>query len=88
VVARSSPFVVSLSKQDRSVLEQRARCYSSSYCDVVRAKIVLLASEGQSNVAIAKRLDVHVGVVDRSASVWASPGLRSRRGGCGQGHGL
>jgi transposase len=75
VVARSSPFVVTLSVQDRSDLQQRTRCYSSSHCDVVRAKIVLLASEGCSNVAIARRLDVHVDVVSRWRKRFCQAGM-------------
>jgi transposase len=38
-------------------LEARARKYTSSYRDVIRAKLVLLAAEGLSNDIIAARLD-------------------------------
>ena len=34
-----------------------ARKYTSPYCDVIRAKIVLLADEGLSHDVIAARLD-------------------------------
>jgi hypothetical protein len=43
---RESPFAIVLSKEVRvAALEAQARQYTSPYCDVVRAKIVLLAAE-------------------------------------------
>jgi transposase len=65
-VSRRSPFLITLSDPDRQVLEERARAYSAPHAEVVRAKIVLLAAQGERNAAIAARLDVHVGVV----SMW------------------
>ena len=64
-MTRQSPYVISLSAQDETTLRQRARAYTSSHAEVVRAKIVLLAAEGHRNVVIAERLDVHVDVVSR-----------------------
>jgi hypothetical protein len=66
VVSRRSPFLIILSDADRAVLEQRARAYTSSHAEVVRAKIVLAAAAGDLNTEIAVRLDVHVAVV----SMW------------------
>ena len=54
---RRSPFVIGLSSHERAVLEERARKYTSSYRDVIRAKIILLAAEGLGNDAIAARID-------------------------------
>jgi transposase len=65
VVSRRSPFVVLLSDVDRAVLEERARAYTAPFAEVVRAKVVLLAAEGVTNVAIAERLGVDVDVVSR-----------------------
>jgi transposase-like protein len=65
VVSRSSPFTICLSEPDRVVLVERARAYTESFASVVRAKIVLLAAEGVTNVAIAARLDVDVDVVSK-----------------------
>ena len=48
-MARKSPFVIQLSREERRQLEARARRYTLSYRDVVRAKIVLLAAEGLGN---------------------------------------
>jgi transposase-like protein len=60
-----SPFEISLTLQERRDLERRARCYTASYAQVVRAKIVLLAAEGLANVDIAARLDTSAQVVHR-----------------------
>ena len=54
---RESPYLIKLSPEERRELEARARKYTSSYRDVIRAKIVLLAAQGLSNDRIAARLD-------------------------------
>jgi hypothetical protein len=54
---RRSPYDIKLSKAERTELLARSRRYTSRYRDVIRAKIVLLASEGMANDAIAARLD-------------------------------
>jgi hypothetical protein len=48
---------VNLSSEERQTLESMARKYTSPYCDVIRAKIILFADEGLSNDVIASRLD-------------------------------
>jgi transposase len=53
---RISPFNVALTADERQALESLARKYTSPYCDVIRARIVLLAAEGLSNDVIAARL--------------------------------
>ena len=62
---RSSPYVITLTPNERRVLEARARQYTLSYRDVVRAKIVLLAAEGIQNKEIAERLDMPRPVVSK-----------------------
>ncbi len=42
-------FTIVLSKEERIALETKVRQYTSPYCDVIRAKIILLAAEGLSN---------------------------------------
>ena len=78
---RESPFAIVLSKEERA----QARQYTSPYCDVVRAKIVLFAAEGLSNNIIAARLDTPRQIVSkwRKRFVLARlPGLESQpRGG-------
>lgn len=100
---RRSPFVILLSGAERAELEARCKEYTAPYRDVMRAKIVLLASEGLGNDAIASRL----GMPRRIASKWRQrfymqrlPGLDDRPrggrparfspqcGGCDQGTGL
>src|SRR5262252_1441567 len=61
---RKSPFAVTLSEDERQHLEFLARHYTSPYCDVVRAKIILLAAEGLSDV-IASRLDTPRQIVSK-----------------------
>jgi transposase len=74
-MSRSSSFVITLSDADRAELQRRARCYTLPHAEVVRAKIVLLAADGQENTVIAARLDVHVGVVGRWRKRFAEEGL-------------
>lgn len=100
---RRSPFMIQLSREERAELETRSKEYTSPHRDVVRARIVLLASEGLDNEAIAERL----GMPRQIASKWRQrfclhrlPGLddqprggRPARfspqcGGCDQGVGL
>jgi hypothetical protein len=62
---RKSPFNVNLSSEERQTLESMARKYTSPYCDVIRAKIILLANEGLSNDLIASRLDTPRQIVSK-----------------------
>lgn len=74
-MSRTSPFVVQLSEADRATLEQRARSYTVPHAQVIRAKIVLFAAAGQTNSAIAERIDVHVDVVSRWRKRFCLQGL-------------
>jgi DNA-binding transcriptional ArsR family regulator len=65
-VARSSPYRIALSDEQRRELERRAAAYSDPWRYVVRAKAVLLAADGLSNGQIAERL----GVARQSVSEW------------------
>jgi len=62
---RTSPYHIDLSDDERRALESLARRYTSPYRDVVRAKIVLLASQGLRNDEIAARLDTPRQVVSK-----------------------
>ncbi len=56
-----SPYRIELTKEQRAVLDGRARAHTAPYYwEVVRARIVLLAAEGTSNKEIARRLDTPV----------------------------
>jgi len=82
---RKSPFEVTLSSEEREKLETAARKYTSPYRDVIRAKIILLASEGLSNDVIAARLDTPRQIVSKwrkRFSLSRLPGLEEQpRGG-------
>lgn len=62
---RQSPFHIALEPGDRTSLEAMARKYTSSYRDVIRAKIVLYAAQGLGNDEIAQRLDTPRQVVSK-----------------------
>jgi hypothetical protein len=62
---RQSPFHIELSVDELDQLGQLARQYTSPYFLVMRAKIVLLASQGRSNDEIARKLDVPRQVVSK-----------------------
>jgi len=82
---RKSPFDMNLSSEERLSLESMARRYTSPYCDVIRAKIILLADEGLSNDLIAARLDTPRQIVSKWRKRFALarlPGLEAQpRGG-------
>jgi len=82
---RLSPYVVHLTAEERRELEGMARQYTSPYCDVVRARIVLMAADGLSNDRIAARLDTPRQIVSKWRKRFALarlPGLEAQpRGG-------
>ncbi len=59
----ASAVDITLSEQERLVLERRAAKLTLPYRDVQRAKVVLMAAEGLSNVEIAGRLGMCAKVV-------------------------
>lgn len=54
---RKGPWIIELTPEERKRLEAVARKYTSSYRDVVRAKIALYAADGLGNDEIAARVD-------------------------------
>jgi hypothetical protein len=62
---RKSPYVIDLSNGERAELEARSKDYTSAHRNVVRAKIVLLASRGLGNDRIAARLDMPRQIVSK-----------------------
>jgi transposase len=64
-MSRKSPYRVLLSADEKKQLQDTARKYTSPYCDVMRAKIILLASEGFSNKQIGERLDLPRQIVSK-----------------------
>jgi transposase len=64
-MARPARHRVELTGEERSELERIARAEKRPWREVQRARIVLYAAEGLSDVEIAARLDTSVGVVGR-----------------------
>ena len=62
---RKSPFKVLLTVDEKKQLQNITRKYTSPYCDIMRAKIVLLASDGFSNQEIGERLDLPRQIVSK-----------------------
>ena len=62
---RRSPYTILLTSEEKVALENTARKYTSSYIDVIRAKIVLYAAEGLQNKEIASRLDTSRQIVSK-----------------------
>jgi transposase len=74
-VTRKSPYVLDLTAAQRRELEARARRYTSSYRDVIRAKIVLMAALGLDNEEIAARLDTSRVIVSKWRKRFFEDGL-------------
>jgi hypothetical protein len=72
---RQSPFLIDLRTEDKAMLEAIARRYTSSYRDVIRAKIVLYAAQGLRNDEIAQRLDTPRQVVSKWRKRFFEQGL-------------
>jgi len=78
---KKSPFVIVLSDKERAVLESRVRKYTSSYIDVVRAKIALYAAENLENKEIAARLDTSFQIVCKWRKRFFEQGLEGLQEG-------
>jgi len=74
-VTRKSPYLLDLTAEQRRELEARARRYTSSYRDVIRAKIVLMAASGLDNEEIAARLDTSRVIVSKWRKRFFEDGL-------------
>lgn len=62
---RRSPFEIILTKAERQELSSRAARYTLPYYEVIRAKMILMAADGESNDQIAARLDTRREVVSQ-----------------------
>jgi transposase-like protein len=62
---RNSPYSIKLNNAERSQLENQARKYTSPYYSVLRAKMILLAAQGQRNDQIAASLSVPRQIVSK-----------------------
>ena len=64
-MSRPSPFAVSLTASQRRVLEGRLRRPTAQQREVIRARIVLAAADGEQNITIAGRLGLAVNTVSK-----------------------
>jgi len=64
-VPRKSPYGVLLSQDEKSQLQAITRKYTSPYCEVMRAKVILLAADGLSNQQIGERLQLPRQIVSK-----------------------
>jgi hypothetical protein len=62
---RNSPYSIKLKDAERSKLESQARKYTLPYYSVLRAKMILLAAQGQRNDQIAASLSVPRQIVSK-----------------------
>jgi len=62
---RKSPYGIVLTEDERQRLQHVANSYTSPYCDVIRAKIVLLAAQDLQNDEIGRRLDLPRQIVSK-----------------------
>ena len=62
---RKSPYIILLEKGEQDELERISRKYTSPYCDVMRARVILLAAKGLSNKEIGERLDLTRQIVSK-----------------------
>lgn len=70
-----SPYVVTLDAADRQTLEHLARCGRAEHRQVLRARIVLAAADGEPNAAIARRLGVHQDTVRKWRKRFGQQGM-------------
>lgn len=62
---QNSPYPIILSEEERRLLDERARKYTSPYFEVIRSKIILLAADGFENKQIGERLSVPRQIVSK-----------------------
>ena len=74
---RTSPYVIILTSEERQALEHKARSYTLPFCDVVRARAILLAADGLETNEIARELPV----TRRSVWKWRQRFVKERLDG-------
>ncbi len=74
-MSRRSPFEIRLSSEDWVILGERASSRTAPHAEVVRARIVLLAADGERNVEIARQDGVCVDVASKWRRRFCEEGL-------------
>ena len=72
----ASPFLITLSDDERTVLTASANSACAAHRDVLRARIVLAAADGVPNAGIAADLGLHVDTVRKWRRRFASHGVK------------
>jgi len=62
---RQTPYAITLTNSEKSVLEDVARKYTSPYFQVVRAKAILMAAQGLRNDQIASQVSLPRQIVSK-----------------------
>ena len=62
---RRSPYRIVLTPTEERELERVARRYTAPYCQVMRAKVVLLAAQGLDNQSIGLKFDLPRQIVSK-----------------------
>ena len=78
-VALTSPYVVDLTDRDRETLQARVRAATTAQRDVLRARIVLAAADGEANAQIGRDLEVCVDTVRKWRRRYCADGLEGLR---------
>jgi len=78
-VALTSPYVVDLAARDRETLQARVRAATTAQRDVLRARIVLAAADGEANAQIGRDLEVCVDTVRKWRRRYCADGLEGLR---------
>ena len=78
-MSRPSPFAVRLTASQRRVLEGRLRRPTAQQHEVLRARIVLAAADGEQNIQIAGRIGVTVNTVSKWRKRFVEEGLGGLR---------
>jgi hypothetical protein len=84
-VSHPSPFAVTLTASQRRVLEGRLRRPTAQQREVMRARIVLQAADGEQNITIAGRLGWRSTPCRSGASALSRRGLAGSQTASGQG---
>jgi len=65
IMPRQSPYSITLTSGEKGALEDVARKYTSPYCQVVRAKVILMAAQGLRNDQIADQISLPRQIVSK-----------------------
>lgn len=65
IMPRRTPYAITLTNSEKSVLEDAAHKYTSPYFQVVRAKVILMAAQGLRNDQIASQVSLPRQIVSK-----------------------